>query len=103
MVQVQYFGNRYELENLYQCGKWVKTKSQKVFGANSYVCRNCRGKTGSEGLFVCPPSWIGLTFRLQAKILNQISFMKPRFVFFFAEATGAVYGLPFSYFPFEYV
>ena len=26
----------------------VKTKSQKVFGANSYVCRSYRGKTGRE-------------------------------------------------------
>ena len=28
------------------CGKRVKTKSQKVFGVNSYVCRSYRGKTG---------------------------------------------------------
>ena len=30
--------------------KRVKTKSQKVFGPNSYICRNYRGKTG-RGLF----------------------------------------------------
>ena len=30
-------------------------------GANSYVCRSYRGKTGREGLFAPPPaSWIGL-------------------------------------------
>ena len=29
-----------------ESGKRVKTKSQNVFGANSYVCRGYRGKTG---------------------------------------------------------
>ena len=38
------------LEILHQCGKRVKTKSQKVLGANSYVCRSYRGKTGTEGV-----------------------------------------------------
>ena len=39
-VKVQQFeaGTRYGLEILHQCGKRVKTKSQEVFGANSYVC-----------------------------------------------------------------
>ena len=43
---------------------WLKTKIQKVLGANSYVCRSYRGKTGRRGLFVPPsqpPSWKGLT------------------------------------------
>ena len=44
---------RYKLEILQQCGKKVKTKSQEVLGANSYVCRSYRGKTG-RGPF-CPP------------------------------------------------
>ena len=35
----------YDLEFLHKCGKRVKTKSQKVFGAKSYVCLSCRGKT----------------------------------------------------------
>ena len=35
-------------------GKSVKTKSQKVFGSSSYVCRSYRGKAGSGGT-VCPP------------------------------------------------
>ena len=45
-----------ELEILHQFGKRVKTKSQKVLVANSYVCRSYRGKTVQKG----PPSWIGL-------------------------------------------
>ena len=36
-----------ELKFLHQCGKRVNTKRQKVLGANSYVCRSYRGKTGS--------------------------------------------------------
>ena len=50
LVQVQIFGTdtRYG-----QCGKRVKTKSQKVSGVNSYVCRSYRGKT-SRGLSASP-------------------------------------------------
>ena len=49
------------LEILHQCGKRVKTKSQKVFWGNSKVCRSYRGKTGGGGGTFCPPpSWIGL-------------------------------------------
>ena len=39
------------LEILYQRSKRVKTKSQKVLGAKSYVSRSYREKTGSGGLF----------------------------------------------------
>ena len=48
LVQVQSFGTgpRYKLEILHQSVERVKNKSQKVLGANSYVCP--------------PPSWIGL-------------------------------------------
>ena len=42
------------LETLHQFGKRVKAKSQKVLGANSYVCRNYRGKTGRVAF--SPPS-----------------------------------------------
>ena len=35
----------YGPEFLHKCGKRVKTKSQKVFGAKSQVCLSCRGKT----------------------------------------------------------
>ena len=47
----------------HQCGERVKSKSQKV-GANFYLCRSYREKTGmGVGLF-CPPLfskfWIGL-------------------------------------------
>ena len=41
MVQVQLFG--------------IATESQKVLGANSYVCRSYRGKTGTGGPFSLPP------------------------------------------------
>ena len=34
---------RYGLEVLHQCGKRVTTKSQKIFGANFYVCGSYRG------------------------------------------------------------
>ena len=47
-------------EILRQCGKRFKTKSQKVFGANSYICISYRGKTDRGNLFVRLPSWIGL-------------------------------------------
>ena len=42
LVQAQSFGidTRYCHENLHQLSKKVKTKSQKVLGANSYVCRS---------------------------------------------------------------
>ena len=57
LVQVQKLGTdtRYEREILCQCGKRVKTKSQKVFGANSYVCRSYWGKGKLVGGPVCPP------------------------------------------------
>ena len=55
MVQVQSFGTgtRYKLEILHESVKRVKTKSQKVLGANSYVCRSYREKTGRGEAF-CP-------------------------------------------------
>ena len=56
LIQVQQFGTgaRYKLEILYQCSKRVKSKSQKVLEANSYVSRSYRGKPGRRGPF-CPP------------------------------------------------
>ena len=45
---------RYDLEILYQSGKRVKTKTHKVLGANSYVCRSYRKKTGKRDLFCSP-------------------------------------------------
>ena len=63
LVQVQLFGTdtKYELEILHQCGKRVKTKSQKVLEANSYICKSYRGKAGrgeGGGLFALalPPT-----------------------------------------------
>ena len=44
----------YGLEILNQCGKRVETKSENVFGANFYICRSYRGKTGRGGAFFAP-------------------------------------------------
>ena len=40
----------FDLENLHQCGKRVKTKSQNVFEVNSYVCRSYGEKAGRGNL-----------------------------------------------------
>ena len=45
----------YGLEVLHQCDEKVKIKSQKVLGANFYVCRNYRGQTGIEPFFLSHP------------------------------------------------
>ena len=39
---------------LHQYGKRAKTNSQKVFGDNSYVCRNYGGKTARGETFCSP-------------------------------------------------
>ena len=56
LVQVQYFGTgtTYKLEILHQSVERFKTKSQKVLGANSHVCRSYRGRPG-RGAFLPPP------------------------------------------------
>ena len=55
-ASLKYFVNhiRYKLELLHQCGKKLKTKSQKVLWTNSYVCRRYSGNTGSEEKFLSP-------------------------------------------------
>ena len=78
LVQVQQFGTdtRNELEILHQCGKTIKTKSQKVLGGNSYICRSYKGKTG-RGPF-CPhpspppSSGIGLKDRIYVILVIHI-------------------------------
>ena len=47
-------GTRYQI--LHQCGKRIKTKSQNVLGAKSYICKSYRQKTGGVCLFVPPPT-----------------------------------------------
>ena len=42
---------------LQHCDKKVKTKTQKVEGANSYICKSYMGKTGRGGCV--PGSWFG--------------------------------------------
>ena len=40
---------------LHQCGKKVTTKSQKVLGANSYICKSFKGKNWLRvGAFLAP-------------------------------------------------
>ena len=46
LVQVQHFGTGTRCKFSTVCQR-VKTKSQKVFGPNYYVCRSYRGKTGT--------------------------------------------------------
>ena len=101
MVQVQWFGTgaRYGLEILRQCGKMVKTKSQKVLSPNSYVCRGWRGKSG-RGHF-CPPSWIGLiwffTFNKMSLILTESSCQNNKLFFmnFFKNLILGELGYPY--------
>ena len=71
-----WIGRRYELEILHHCSKRVKTKSQRVFGANSYVCRSqVKEEKLVEGAFSSHsplPSWIGLKAnKILTKILLQ--------------------------------
>ena len=62
LFQVQKFGTdtRFGLAVLHQCGKRVETKSQKVFGANSYIGRSYSGKLVGDPFCPLLPSWIGL-------------------------------------------
>ena len=55
MVQVQHLWTSimYGLEILHQCGKSIKTKSQKVLEASFYVCKSSmKKKTGGRGATV---------------------------------------------------
>ena len=62
----------YENEILHQRGERVKTKSQKVLKAKSYVCRSYRGKTG-RGFFLPLPPPVILN-RVQATYVNLCQF-----------------------------
>ena len=56
--------------------KWVKIKSQKILGANSYVYRSYRGKIGWGSPFAHPQSLIGLiTLFFPDKRSSRISFI----------------------------
>ena len=73
LVQVQQFGTdtRYKLEILHQCRKRVKTKSQNVFGANSYVCRSYRGKIAREAFLLSPILNRFKTFKTLSNICDE--------------------------------
>ena len=71
-------GTRYSLEILHQGGKRVKTKSQKVLGANSYVCRSYKGKTesrwrggGSEGVWLWCINCLSINKYVLKTIINK--------------------------------
>ena len=50
----------YEFKILEQCGKKLKVKSQKIFWANSYICRSYKVKTWKWTSFAPTTlSWIG--------------------------------------------
>ena len=61
----------HKLEILHQCGKRVKTKSQKVLGASFYVYKSYRGKTGRGAFLIPPPSWIGSTVDCQLRVFYE--------------------------------
>ena len=67
----------YKLEILHKCGKKVKTKSQKVLGASSYVCRSYRRKTDSGGPLCSPPMWIGLSDNVRFFQITGFGFKQP--------------------------
>ena len=76
LVQFNKIGTvtRYSLQISHQCSRSVKTKSQNVLGANSYIYRSCRGKYG-RGTFYCrPPFWIGL-------IIHDCCFFRNIFIY----------------------
>ena len=86
LVQVQQFGTgtRYNLEILHQCGKKVKTKNQKFFTANSYVCRSYWRKTGREGPFCTKLKIINLKIMLLVEelfSLNNTQFNTNRWIY----------------------
>ena len=57
---------------LHQRSKKVKTKSQKILEANSYVCRSYKGKTGRMGVLYkrnkfinfLSPTWLAGNFEI---------------------------------------
>ena len=51
----------------------AETKSQKVFGANSYVCRSYMGKGGSGAFLDTPHEIVHLTFFCLLRILLKRS------------------------------
>ena len=51
---------------MHECGKRIKSKSPKVSGANLYVCRSYRRKTG-RGPFCPPPPVLNKLITLNMK------------------------------------
>ena len=62
LVKIKLFWNKgYDvMVSIHDVIKRVKTKGQKVFGANSYICRSYRGKSCLVRRPFCPLSRIGL-------------------------------------------
>ena len=68
LLKIKVFWNKdyYVIYSVYDI-----TKSQKVFGPNSFVCRSYRGKTGRGPFCPLPPtSWIGLRHIIAQWVTN---------------------------------
>ena len=56
LSSIVWTGNRCGLEISLHCVKRVKTISQRILEASSYVCRSFRKKTGSGAFLPSPPN-----------------------------------------------
>ena len=70
----------FPMQTLHHCAKRAKIKSQKVLGANSYVCRSYGGKTGRGTFLALPLSWIGLR-RSHSEMFFKIGALKSFAIF----------------------
>ena len=67
-------GTRYKLEILHQSVRGIEAKSQKVLGANTYVCRSYRGKTGRVVFLASlPPILNRVNISIHSSSLNIFS------------------------------
>ena len=78
-------GTSYDLQILHQWGKYVKTKSQKVFGTSCHVCRSYRGKLVGWpfSTFSPPPPPISFhpSILNRVKVISFRKFQKENFGF----------------------
>ena len=80
MVQVQQFGTgaRYGLDILHNSGKSVETKSQKICGTSSDICRSYKGNTSRVTFFLNRINeveafvTIGICIQMQIYIFSKI-------------------------------
>ena len=72
--------HQHGLEVLHQYGKRIKTKSQKDFGVNSYVCKIYRGKNQKSWVAVMLPVFF---FNLKSKNPKKPSNLKLKYFFYY--------------------